>query len=78
MKTDANNKITLIQPWIPDRNYIPNLGILYIAGVLERAGYLVQFLDENLEHNYSEQLISFAICCISLSESTSPFRKTAS
>ena len=54
-----NNRIALIQPRLPDRNYIPNLGILYIAAVLEEAGFRVQVLDENLERDYEKKLISF-------------------
>lgn len=54
-----NNRITLVQPWIPDRNYIPNLGILYLAAVLEQDGFRVQVLDENLERDYEKKLVSF-------------------
>ncbi len=49
--------IALVQPRLPDRNYIPNLGILYLAGVLEEAGYPVRIYDENLDRDYFSRLL---------------------
>ncbi len=49
--------IALVQPRLPDRNYIPNLGLLYLAGVLEEAGYPVRIYDENLDRDYFSRLL---------------------
>ncbi|MDP8235340.1 MAG: cobalamin-dependent protein [Candidatus Erginobacter occultus] len=49
--------IALVQPRLPDRNYIPNLGLLSLAGVLEREGYPIRIFDENLDPNYLSELV---------------------
>lgn len=52
-------KIALVQPSLPDKNYLPNLGILYIASVLERDGFEVAFFDENYCTSIVDKIVAY-------------------
>lgn len=53
-------KIALLQPAIPDGNYIPSLGLLYIAAVLEEDGFSVRVFDENYRTGFLPDLLKYA------------------
>ncbi len=54
-----NRRVALVQPRLPDRNFIPSLGLLYLAAVLEAEGFEVRIFDENLDEAYCEELVRF-------------------
>ena len=56
----TNRRIALMQPKIPDGNYLPNLGIMYLAGVLLREGYEVRVYDENIDNDIEQAIVAFA------------------
>lgn len=53
-------RVGFLQPKIPDGNYLPNLGIMYLASLLLKKGYEVQIFDENLDANIIEAVVQFA------------------
>jgi radical SAM superfamily enzyme YgiQ (UPF0313 family) len=57
---DAHNiKIAFVQPLIPDGNYLPNLGIMYLSAVLIKEGYDVRVFDENIHDNVPGMIKTF-------------------
>ncbi len=58
-KESHETRIAFVQPRIPDGNYLPNLGIMYMASILIRAGYQVRVLDENIHGDVLGELVSF-------------------
>ncbi|MEE9294522.1 MAG: radical SAM protein [Phycisphaerae bacterium] len=57
MNTDR--RVAFLQPSIPDGNYLPNLGIMYLAGVLLREGYDVKVFDENIDNDVTSGIVAF-------------------
>lgn len=53
-------KVALIQPKIPDGNYLPSMGILYIATLLEKNGFDVRVFDENYDAGIIEGIKKFS------------------
>ncbi len=56
---EAKSRVALVQPRIPDGNYLPNLGIMYLAGLLLRRGYDVKVFDENIDGQVAPSVIAF-------------------
>lgn len=52
-------KIALVQPKNPDFVFMPALGLLYIASILEKGGHDVKVFDENYDKDYLKRLIVF-------------------
>lgn len=55
-----DRRVALFQPSIPDGNYLPNLGIMYLAGILLNRGYHVRVFDANLDGQAEEGIRRFA------------------
>lgn len=53
------NRIALVQPEIPDGNYLPSLGLLYIAAVLERDGFNVKVFDQGQKPDVLNEILAF-------------------
>ncbi len=53
-------KVAFVQPRIPDGNYLPNLGIMYLASMLIREGYEVKIFDENIHTDVLGMMEEFA------------------
>ena len=58
-KDNRFNRIALIQPEIPDGNYLPSLGLLYIAAVLERDGFDVKIFDQGQKTDVLNEILAF-------------------
>ena len=58
-KNNRFNRIALIQPEIPDGNYLPSLGLLYIAAVLERDGFYVKVFDQGQKPEVLNEILAF-------------------
>ena len=58
-KGNRFNRIALIQPEIPDGNYLPSLGLLYIAAVLERDGFDVKIFDQGRIVDVLNEILAF-------------------
>ena len=57
---DAHNlRVAFVQPLIPDGNYLPNLGIMYLAAMLIKEGYDVKVFDENVHENVEQMIVDF-------------------
>ncbi|MFH1419137.1 MAG: radical SAM protein, partial [Planctomycetota bacterium] len=52
-------RIALVQPRIPDGNYLPNLGIMYLAGILLRQGHDVRIFDQNIHGDVASDIVEF-------------------
>lgn len=52
-------KVAFVQPLIPDGNYLPNLGIMYLSSILIKAGYDVRVFDENIEGDVVDKVVEF-------------------
>jgi len=52
-------RVALIQPKIPDGNYLPSLGLLYIASILGSRGFQVKVFDENYKANFLKDLFLY-------------------
>ncbi len=55
----AGMRVALLQPRLPDGNYLPNLGIMYLAGVLLRDGFQVKVFDENIDRDVITGIVNF-------------------
>ncbi len=66
-------KIALLQPHVPDLNTTPPLGPLYLAAVLEQAGFEVFLFDERIEKDVIRKIISFAPDLIGITAVTSAY-----
>lgn len=53
-------RIAFLQPKIPDGNYLPNLGIMYLSSLLLKKGYDVRIFDENLIPEVLPEIIKFS------------------
>jgi anaerobic magnesium-protoporphyrin IX monomethyl ester cyclase len=58
-KSAHSTRIAFVQPLIPDGNYLPNLGIMYLAAILLKEGYDVRIFDENIHQNVEAELVSY-------------------
>ena len=58
--TRHDRRVALLQPRIPDGNYLPNLGIMYLAGVLIDKGYNVRVFDANIDEDVELGIRRFA------------------
>ena len=58
--SSRDRRVALLQPRIPDGNYLPNLGIMYLAGVLIEKGYNVRVFDANIDDNVELGIRRFA------------------
>ncbi|MBI5533677.1 MAG: B12-binding domain-containing radical SAM protein [Deltaproteobacteria bacterium] len=54
-----HRRVALVQPRIPDGNFSPNLGLLYLAAVLEKSGMQVRTFDESLDPGYLQKLLAY-------------------
>jgi anaerobic magnesium-protoporphyrin IX monomethyl ester cyclase len=54
-----DRRVALLQPRIPDGNYLPNLGIMYLAGILLNNGYNVQVFDANIDDDVELEIRRF-------------------
>lgn len=53
------SRIALVQPKIPDGNYLPSLGLLYIAAVLEKNGFTVRIFDQGQKPDVIKDILAF-------------------
>lgn len=56
----SDRRVALLQPRIPDGNYLPNLGIMYLAGILLEKGYDVRIFDVNIDEDAEPGIRRFA------------------
>jgi radical SAM superfamily enzyme YgiQ (UPF0313 family) len=63
-------KVALVQPKIPDGNYMPSLGLLYIASLLESNGFCVKVFDENYDENVIKGLLGYDPAVIGITSVT--------
>jgi len=52
-------KIAIVQPKNPNDIFMPALGLLYIAALLEKNGFIVKVFDENYDPDYFDKIIDF-------------------
>lgn len=52
-------RVALIQPYVPDLNTTPALGLLYLASVLERDGFETLVFDERLDSRTLDKILAW-------------------
>ena len=52
-------RVALVQPALPDGNYLPSLGLLTMAAVMRKQGFAVRIFDENLAPGYLDALAAW-------------------
>lgn len=70
-------RIGFIQPKIPDGNYLPNLGIMYLASVLLQKGFTVKVFDENLSDNVLDEVIAYQPKVVGITAVTAAIHSSA-
>ncbi|MCA9670127.1 MAG: B12-binding domain-containing radical SAM protein [Myxococcales bacterium] len=58
-ETNKHIRVGLVQPLIPDGNYLPNLGIMYLAARLLQEGFSVEIFDENIHGEISAKVRAY-------------------
>ena len=53
------SRIALVQPKIPDGNYLPSLGLLYIAAILEKNCFNVKIFDQGQKPDVIKDILEF-------------------
>lgn len=71
-------RVAFFQPKIPDGNYLPNLGIMYLSSILLCQGYEVRVFDENLEENIKSQIVDFSPHLFGVTSVTASINSAAS
>ena len=69
-------KVALIQPKIPDGNYLPSLGLLYIAALLEKNGFNVKIFDENYNKDIVKEVLSFGASLVGITSVTAAIKRS--
>ena len=69
------NRIALVQPEIPDGNYLPSLGLLYIAAVLERGGFEVKVFDQGQKPGVLSDILGFGAGLVGITAVTSSINR---
>ena len=69
------NRIALIQPEIPDGNYLPSLGLLYIAAVLERDGFYVKIFDQGQKADVLNEILAFNASLVGITAVTASINR---
>lgn len=77
-KNHKNTKVALIQPHIPDGNYLPNLGIMYLAAILLKDGFEIKIFDENIDVDINEMLFDYQPEIIGITCVTAAINRCAS
>ena len=69
------NRIALIQPEIPDGNYLPSLGLLYIAAVLEHDGFYVKIFDQGQKADVLNEILAFNASLVGITAVTASINR---